>query len=133
VEDEIYAKVIGLVGDANWSIGTTFDELKSYWSRAELLRLDDDLSVLVGYPDIVVTTSFFFKNGKVSSVNYSFGNYSRTIESSLVSMYTRRYGNPVQHPGTYNWAVGGTIFSLGKEEYPDAESGYILSLVCFRP
>lgn len=135
---DLMAKSSGLVFDAGRSLGMTIDELRVYWSRAELLELGDDLCSIIGYPALVATSMFFFDDGKVSAVNYSFGNYNAVAELNLMMAYIERFGSPAGKlsDGASYWIVqasGVMIFSLGKEVYPDAESGYILTLVCSRP
>jgi hypothetical protein len=63
------------------------------------------------------------------------GSYTPMVESNLKSAYTQRFGSPAGtlNDGTTYWvtqAGGRMVFSLGKERFPDAESGYILTLVC---
>jgi hypothetical protein len=131
--DEFLSKTAGLVSDASWSLGRSFDELKEYWNEVELLDLGDDLAGIIGYPDIVTRTLFLFTNGKVSAVIYSFGNYHPDYELVLKLAYIDKFGSPLESTarGTY-WVNGSVGFALAKEEDHNAESGYILSLICVR-
>jgi hypothetical protein len=135
VSDELVAKSSGLVFDAARSLGMTVEELRKYWSAAELIEFSDgELCAIIGYPSLVNVTQFFLTDGKVDFVSYSFGSYSVEGELALKLAFIQRFGKPAGTDGakTY-WVTGTTAFFLGKEENTDAESGYILTLVCFRP
>jgi hypothetical protein len=136
VSDELLVKSSSLVFDAGRSLGMTADELRAYWRAAELYDLTDIIT-MINYPDLVSTTMFFMTNGKATAVNYSFGNYNAVAELNLKLAFLQRFGEPARttSEATY-WVIqasGVMVFSLGKEKYPDAESGYILTLVCSRP
>jgi hypothetical protein len=134
VSDELLVKAVGLVSGASQSLGMTADQLKSFWFPAELLESGDEIYIL-DYPDLVRVTTFFLKDGKVTGVHYSFGNYAPIAELNLKLAYTQRFGVSLERDskGRDYWLSGTTIFSVGKENYSDAESGYILTLVCFKP
>ncbi|MDR2052603.1 MAG: hypothetical protein LBP80_04235, partial [Treponema sp.] len=132
--DKLVGKIAGLVFDAERSLGMTVDRLREYWRRAELIELSDMCSI-IGYPDLVAVTMFFLTDGKVTNVTYSFGNYDAKVEAVLKLALIQRFDSPrsTGSDGRSYWVDRTTVFALGKEKYPEAESGYILTLVCFQP
>jgi hypothetical protein len=139
IATELLKQTSRLVSEAERLVGMTAAELEEYLGNAGLLRISDDIYGMPGYPDIdiVTVTIFILTNGRVSLVDYSFGDYGSTSELLLKAAYTRRLGSPEGTlPGGVFWRATQTgnrlLFGLLKKEDADAESGFILSFRCTR-